>query len=33
MSKPFAEREITITRVFGAPRAVVFKAWTDPAQL
>jgi uncharacterized protein YndB with AHSA1/START domain len=26
----FAEREITITRVFDAPRALVFKAWTDP---
>ncbi len=24
-----AEREITITRVFDAPRALVFKAWTD----
>jgi len=24
-----AEREITITRVFNAPRALVFKAWTD----
>ena len=28
-----AEREITITRVFDAPRALVFKAWTDGAQL
>jgi uncharacterized protein YndB with AHSA1/START domain len=28
-SKPLAEREITITRVFDAPRALVFKAWTD----
>ncbi len=25
----FAEREITITRVFDAPRVLVFKAWTD----
>jgi len=25
-----AEREITITRVFDAPRELVFKAWTDP---
>ena len=25
----FAERELTITRVFDAPRALVFKAWTD----
>jgi uncharacterized protein YndB with AHSA1/START domain len=31
--KPLAEREITITRVFAAPRAVVFRAWTDAAQL
>src|SRR3974377_2327336 len=28
-----AEREITITRVFNAPRALVFKAWTDAAEL
>ncbi len=27
--KPLAEREITITRTFDAPRALVFKAWTD----
>jgi len=31
--KTFAERELTITRVFNAPREVVFKAWTDPKQL
>jgi uncharacterized protein YndB with AHSA1/START domain len=31
-TKP-AEREITITRVFDAPRAMVFKAWTDAGQL
>lgn len=30
---PFAEREITITRVFDAPRALVFRAWTDPKHL
>lgn len=30
-AKVLAEREITITRVFDAPRALVFKAWTDPA--
>src|SRR5215469_3856224 len=24
------EKEITITRVFDAPRELVFKAWTDP---
>ena len=28
-----AEREITITRVFDAPRALVFKAWTDANEL
>ncbi len=27
--KPLAERKITITRTFDAPRALVFKAWTD----
>ena len=27
------EREITITRVFNAPRALVFKAWTDASEL
>jgi uncharacterized protein YndB with AHSA1/START domain len=32
-SKSFAERELTITRVFDAPRALVFRAWTDPVQL
>ena len=32
-TKSLAEREITITRVFDAPRALVFKAWTDAAQL
>ena len=30
---PFAEREITITRVFDAPRALVFAAWTDAKHL
>ena len=25
-----AEREIVLTRVFDAPRSLVFKAWTDP---
>jgi uncharacterized protein YndB with AHSA1/START domain len=30
---PFAERELTLTRVFSAPRELVFKAWTDPKQL
>ncbi|WP_069165541.1 SRPBCC family protein [Nocardia altamirensis] len=28
-----AEREFTITRVFDAPRELVFHAWTDPDQL
>src|ERR1700730_17678211 len=28
-----AERQLKITRVFDAPREVVFKAWTDPKQL
>jgi uncharacterized protein YndB with AHSA1/START domain len=28
-----AEQQITITRVFDAPREVVFKAWTDPDQV
>ena len=27
------EREITITRVFDAPRELVFRAWTDPDHL
>jgi len=26
------ERELTVTRVFDAPREVVFRAWTDPEQ-
>jgi len=32
-TKSFAEREITITRTFDAPRALVFKAWTDAKEL
>jgi uncharacterized protein YndB with AHSA1/START domain len=32
-NKVLAEREITITRMFDAPRALVFKAWTDAAML
>jgi uncharacterized protein YndB with AHSA1/START domain len=28
-----AEREVTVTRVYDAPRALVFKAWTDPKHL
>lgn len=31
--KPFGERKVLITRVFDAPRAVVFRAWTDPKQM
>jgi uncharacterized protein YndB with AHSA1/START domain len=31
--KSLAEREITITRVFDAPRALVFAAWTDATHL
>jgi uncharacterized protein YndB with AHSA1/START domain len=27
------ERELTLVRIFDAPREVVFKAWTDPEQL
>jgi uncharacterized protein YndB with AHSA1/START domain len=27
------QREIVTTRVFNAPRALVFEAWTDPEQL
>ena len=29
----FAERELVITRVFEAPRELVFKAWTDPRHI
>ena len=28
-----SEREVVITRIFDAPRELVFKAWTDPAHL
>lgn len=31
--KPVAEREITVTRVFAAPRPLVFSLWTDPKHL
>lgn len=27
------ERKVTITRIFNAPRKMVFKAWTDPKQM
>jgi uncharacterized protein YndB with AHSA1/START domain len=33
LSNKFDERELTITRVFDAPRALVFKVWTDPKHL
>jgi uncharacterized protein YndB with AHSA1/START domain len=29
----FAERELTITRVFDAPRSLVFRMWADPMHL
>jgi uncharacterized protein YndB with AHSA1/START domain len=32
-NKGLTEREVTITRLFDAPREMVFKAWTDAAQL
>jgi uncharacterized protein YndB with AHSA1/START domain len=32
-SKARAEREVTITRHFAAPRALVFKTWTDAKNL
>ncbi len=28
-----SEREVVITRIFDAPRELVFKAWTDPEHL
>jgi uncharacterized protein YndB with AHSA1/START domain len=30
---PQMEREVTITRIFDAPRALVFEAWTDPRHM
>lgn len=30
---PSATRELRITRIFDAPRELVFKAWTDPQHL
>ncbi len=32
-SEAASEREIVITRIFNAPRELVFKAWTDPEQV
>jgi len=31
--KPTAERELTLTRVFDAPRELVWKMWTDPKHM
>ncbi|HZP77998.1 MAG TPA: SRPBCC domain-containing protein [Pseudolabrys sp.] len=31
--KPTATREVTITRVYDAPRSLVFKMWTDPQHM
>jgi uncharacterized protein YndB with AHSA1/START domain len=33
MSETATDQRITFTRVFDAPRDLVWKAWTDPAQL
>jgi len=33
MTEALGAREITITRVFEAPREAVWKAWTEPEQL
>jgi uncharacterized protein YndB with AHSA1/START domain len=33
MAENASSQEITITRVYDAPRDVVWKAWTDPEQL
>jgi len=30
---PIGEREFVISRLFDAPRSLVFKAWTDPRQM
>lgn len=32
-AEEFADREIVITRVFDAPRELVWNAWTDPKQI
>jgi len=32
-AESLAEREIVITRVFDAPREVIWNAWTDPEQI
>lgn len=33
VQRPQAGHDLRLTRVFHAPRAVVFRAWTDPAQV
>jgi uncharacterized protein YndB with AHSA1/START domain len=33
MTETTADREVLLTRVFDAPRAEVFRAWTDPDQV
>jgi uncharacterized protein YndB with AHSA1/START domain len=33
VSKPSAQRELTMRRVIDAPREVVFEAWTDPKHM
>ena len=33
MGDPPIDQEFTITRVFDAPRELVWKAWTDPEQV
>jgi uncharacterized protein YndB with AHSA1/START domain len=33
MAEPAAAREIAITRIFDAPRELVWKAWTEPERL
>ncbi len=30
---PFGERTVTLTRVYDAPRELVWRAWTDPARM
>lgn len=30
---PAADRELTVSRMIDAPRAMVFQAWTDPKQI
>ena len=32
-TKPPLDRQLTLNRTFDAPRALVWKAWTDPAHL